>query len=46
LQPSLKSAVRLAHHLPDAVAVLDVHLTDEEIRTLDEPYSPHLPTAF
>jgi 1-deoxyxylulose-5-phosphate synthase len=34
------------HHLPDAVAALDVQLTDEEIRTLEEPYAPHLPTAF
>ena len=34
------------HHLTDAVAALDVHLTDEEIRTLEEPYTPHLPTGF
>ena len=34
------------HHLPDAVAALDVHLTDDEIRTLEEPYGPHVPTAF
>jgi aryl-alcohol dehydrogenase-like predicted oxidoreductase len=34
------------HHLPDAVAALDVHLTDEETRMLEEPYGPHLPTAF
>ena len=34
------------HHLPDAVAALDVQLTDEETRTLEEPYAPHLPTAF
>ena len=34
------------HHLPDAVAALDVQLTDDEIRTLEEPYGPHLPTAF
>jgi aryl-alcohol dehydrogenase-like predicted oxidoreductase len=34
------------HHLSDAVAALDVHLTDEEIRMLEEPYGPHLPTAF
>jgi diketogulonate reductase-like aldo/keto reductase len=25
------------HHLPDAVAALDVHLTDAEIRTLSSP---------
>jgi 1-deoxyxylulose-5-phosphate synthase len=34
------------HHLPDAVAALDVHLTEEEIRTLEEPYAPHEPSAF
>jgi aryl-alcohol dehydrogenase-like predicted oxidoreductase len=34
------------HHLPDAVAALDVHLTDDEVRTLEETYGPHLPTAF
>jgi hypothetical protein len=28
------------------VAALDVHLTDDEIRTLEEPYGPHVPTAF
>ena len=25
---------------------LDVHLTDDEIRTLEEPYGPHMPSAF
>jgi aryl-alcohol dehydrogenase-like predicted oxidoreductase len=34
------------HHLPDAVAALDVQLTDDEVRSLEEPYGPHLPTAF
>jgi 1-deoxyxylulose-5-phosphate synthase len=34
------------HHLSDAVAALDVHLTADEIRTLEEPYGPHVPTAF
>jgi aryl-alcohol dehydrogenase-like predicted oxidoreductase len=34
------------HHLPDAVAALEVHLTDQEIEALEEPYGPHLPTAF
>jgi 1-deoxyxylulose-5-phosphate synthase len=33
-------------HLPDAVAALDVHLTEDEIRALEEPYGPHQPTAF
>ena len=34
------------HHLPDAVAALDVNLTEEEIHTLEEPYAPHMPSAF
>ena len=34
------------HHLPDAVTALDVHLTEEEIQTLEEPYAPHQPSAF
>jgi aryl-alcohol dehydrogenase-like predicted oxidoreductase len=34
------------HHLADAVSALDVHLTEEEISTLEEPYGPHLPSAF
>ena len=34
------------HHLSDAVAALDVQLTDEEIGAMEEPYAPHLPTAF
>jgi aryl-alcohol dehydrogenase-like predicted oxidoreductase len=31
------------HHITDAVAALDVTLTDEEIRTLEEPYAPQAP---
>jgi aryl-alcohol dehydrogenase-like predicted oxidoreductase len=34
------------HHLPEAVAALDVHLTDEEIHALEEPYTPHGPSWF
>jgi len=34
------------HHLSDAIAALDIHLTDDEIWALEEPYGPHLPTAF
>jgi aryl-alcohol dehydrogenase-like predicted oxidoreductase len=34
------------HHLADAVAALDVELTDEEIKALEEPYTPHAPTGF
>ena len=29
------------HHLPDAVAALDLQLTGGEIRALEEPYTPH-----
>jgi 1-deoxyxylulose-5-phosphate synthase len=32
-----------AHHLADAVAALDISLTDEEIRTLEAPYKPQNP---
>jgi aryl-alcohol dehydrogenase-like predicted oxidoreductase len=34
------------HHLPDAVAALDIQLSEGEVRTLEEPYTPHLPTGF
>ena len=34
------------HHLTDAVAALDIELTDEEIKSLEEPYVPRLPTYF
>jgi aryl-alcohol dehydrogenase-like predicted oxidoreductase len=34
------------HHLPDAVAALDIQLSDDEIRILEEPYTPRLPTGF
>ena len=30
-----------AHHLPDAVAALDLHLTADEIRALEERYTHH-----
>jgi aryl-alcohol dehydrogenase-like predicted oxidoreductase len=29
------------HHLTEAVAALDLQLTDDEIRTLEEPYTAH-----
>lgn len=29
------------HHLPEAVAALDIKLTDEERKYLEEPYVPH-----
>ncbi|RIQ14460.1 aldo/keto reductase [Jiangella rhizosphaerae] len=34
------------HHLPDAVAALDLELTDDEVRMLEEPYTLRLPTGF
>ncbi len=34
------------HHLADAVAALDVDLTDDEVRTLEEPYTARMPTGF
>jgi aryl-alcohol dehydrogenase-like predicted oxidoreductase len=35
-----------SHHLADAAAALDVQLTDDEIRRLEEPYTPQLPAGF
>jgi 1-deoxyxylulose-5-phosphate synthase len=34
------------HHLPEAVAALDLHLTDDEIQSVEEPYTPHGPSWF
>jgi aryl-alcohol dehydrogenase-like predicted oxidoreductase len=34
------------HHLPEAVAALDLHLTDEEVQALETPYTPHGPSWF
>jgi aryl-alcohol dehydrogenase-like predicted oxidoreductase len=34
------------HHLPEAVAALDLHLTDKEIQTMEEAYTPHGPSWF
>ena len=34
------------HHLEDAVAALDLHLTPEEIASLEEPYTPHPVLGF
>ena len=33
------------HHLADAVAALDVELTDDEIKALEAPYTPHVQPA-
>jgi aryl-alcohol dehydrogenase-like predicted oxidoreductase len=34
------------HHLADAVAALDVDLTDDEIEALEAPYTPRLPSGY
>ncbi|WP_027346601.1 aldo/keto reductase [Hamadaea tsunoensis] len=34
------------HHLSDAIAALDVTLTDEEAAILEAPYTPRQPTGF
>jgi aryl-alcohol dehydrogenase-like predicted oxidoreductase len=34
------------HHLADAIAAVDVYLTDDEIAILEAPYTPREPTGF
>ena len=34
------------HHLADAVAALDVQLTDDEIKQLEAHYQPHIPRSY
>jgi 1-deoxyxylulose-5-phosphate synthase len=34
------------HHLPEAVAALDLHLTADELQALEEPYVPQGPSWF
>jgi aryl-alcohol dehydrogenase-like predicted oxidoreductase len=34
------------HHLPDAVAALDVRLTAEEIEALEQPYTLRMPIGY
>jgi 1-deoxyxylulose-5-phosphate synthase len=34
------------HHLPEAVAALELHLTDDEAATLEEPYRDHGPSWY
>jgi aryl-alcohol dehydrogenase-like predicted oxidoreductase len=34
------------HHLADAAAAVELHLTDDEIHALEEPYTPRLPAGF
>ena len=33
-------------HLTDAVAAVDLELTDDEIEALEAPYTPRLPSGF
>jgi aryl-alcohol dehydrogenase-like predicted oxidoreductase len=34
------------HHLADAVAALDLDLADDEIRALEDPYTPRMPSGY
>ena len=34
------------HHLADAAAAVHVHLTGDEVRALEEPYTPRQPAGF
>ncbi len=34
------------HHLSDAVAALDLELSEDEVRELEEHYVPHIPRSF
>ena len=34
------------HHLPEAVAALELHLTEDEVQPLEAPYSPHGPSWY
>jgi aryl-alcohol dehydrogenase-like predicted oxidoreductase len=35
-----------SHHLPDAVAALDVRLTDDEVEALEAAYTPREPSGY
>jgi aryl-alcohol dehydrogenase-like predicted oxidoreductase len=35
-----------SHHLNEAVAALDLHLTEDEILILEQPYTDHGPSWF
>jgi 1-deoxyxylulose-5-phosphate synthase len=35
-----------AHHLTEAVAALDLHVTSDEAQSMEQPYTPHGPSWF
>lgn len=35
-----------SHHMTDAVAALDVELTDDEVAALEEHYTPRMPSGY
>jgi aryl-alcohol dehydrogenase-like predicted oxidoreductase len=43
---SVLSGATKTHHLADAVAALDIELSDSEIQALEAPYVPRTPTYF
>jgi aryl-alcohol dehydrogenase-like predicted oxidoreductase len=48
-QPSVTSPIIGAtkpHHLDDAVAAVDLELSDTELKALEDPYTPRLATGF
>ena len=34
------------HHLPEAIAALDLRLTEDEIQSLEKPYTLHGPSWY
>ena len=38
--------VTKAHHLDDAIAALEIELTDDEVARLEQPYGPHAVAGF
>jgi aryl-alcohol dehydrogenase-like predicted oxidoreductase len=34
------------HHLPEAVAAIDINLTDDEVAILEQPYTDHGPSWY
>ena len=38
--------VTKAHHLDDAIAALEIELTDDEVARLEQPYQPHAVAGF